>query len=130
MLFRSVVHHHDVAWLQRRDEVSAYPAEEQFAVDGSINNQRCRQARGAKRRQERRRLPVAVRNAGQEALPLGRSSSRTGHVRFGPRFVDEDETIWIQLRLLTLQRLAFLSDVRPLTFRGNEDFFLTARRSR
>ena len=91
-----VVHHHDVAWLKGRDQMAGYPAKEDLAVNGSINDQRCRQACRTKRREERRRLPVAVGHAGQQTLPLGRPPPRTSHVRLGPCFVDEDEPIRIQ----------------------------------
>ncbi len=124
-----VIHHDDVAWAECRHQVEPDPAEEELAVDGSINNQRCRQARGAKRREERGRLPVAVRHARKQPLTLGRPPSRTSHVRFSPRFVDEHEPIWIQLRLLLTQLLAPLRNVRPFPFRGDEDFFLMVRRS-
>ena len=73
-----------------------YPAKEDLAVHGSINDQRRRQTCRTKRREERRRLPVAVGHAGQQTLPLGRPPPRTSHVRLGPCFVDEDEPIRIQ----------------------------------
>ena len=83
------------------------PSEEEFAVDGSINDQRRRQARGTKSREEGGRLPVAVRYARKQSLALGRPSPRTGHVRFGPRFVDEHEPIRIQERLLPIKQHRF-----------------------
>ena len=78
-----VVHHHDVAWLKGRDQMAGYPAKEDLAVNGSINDQRRRQTCRTKRREERRRLPVAVGHAGQQTLALGRPPPRTSHGRLG-----------------------------------------------
>ena len=107
-----------------------HPTEEQLPVDGSIHNQWGSQARRAKSCKERRRLPVTVGNTGQHSLAFWRPSSRASHIRFGPRFVDEDEPIRIEERLLPLQLFPPLRDVRPLPLRGDKDFFLTVRPSR
>ena len=125
-----VVHHHDVPRLQRRHQVVDDPAKEEFAVDRSIHDQGRRQARGAKGRQEHRGFPVAVRHTGQKPLPPQGSSSWASHVRLGPRFVDQDETFRIQMRLFPTRLFPSLRNVRTIPFRGDEDFFLRVRRSR
>jgi len=65
-------------------------------------------------------LPVAVRHAGQQTLILQCTPTRPDHVRLGPRFVDEHEPIRIQERLLPLEFVTPLRDVRPLPLRGDE----------
>lgn len=124
-----IVHDDDVAWTKRGHEMEPDPAQEEFAVDSPIDDQRRCQARRPQCREERGRLPVTVRYARKQSLAFGRPPSRTGHVRFRPRFIDEDKSVGIQLRLLSLEFLPPLGDVRPLPFRGDEDFFLTVRRS-
>jgi len=70
-----------VAALQRRHQVVSHPTEEDFAIDGSIHDQGRRQARGAKRREEGRGIPVTVRHAGPQTLaPRGPLTRR----RFQP----------------------------------------------
>ena len=125
-----IVHNDDVARPERGYQVVSDPAKEDLAVDGPIYDQGRRQASRAKGSEEGRRLPVTVRHAGQQAFALGRPATRPGHVRLGPCFVDEHEPIWVQERLLPLELLPPLRDVRPLPFRGDKYFFLTVRRSR
>jgi len=124
-----IVHDDDVTWTKRGHEMEPDPAQEQLAVDSPIDDQRRCQTCRPKCREERCRLPVTVRYARKKSLALGCPSSRTGHVCFGPRFIDEDKPIGTQLRLLSLEFIPPLRDIRPPPFRGDEDFFLTVRRS-
>jgi hypothetical protein len=115
-----IVHHDDVSGMERRHQAVPNPPKEKVAP---IHDQRGRQARGAKGSKERRRLPVAVRHAGQQSFALGCTPAWPGHVRLGPRFVDKHEPIQVQERLLSLELLTPLRDIRPLTLRSDEHFF-------
>jgi len=61
--------HHNVALLQRGDEFLPKVGEEQFTVCGSVDDHRRGQAIVTQRRDERGRLPMAVRHFSDESLP-------------------------------------------------------------
>lgn len=60
--------HHNVALLQRGDEFLPKVGEEQFTVCGSVDDHRRGQAIVTQRRDERGRLPMAVRPFSDESL--------------------------------------------------------------
>jgi len=95
-----------------------YPAKEDLAVDRPIHDQRRRQTRGAKGRQERRGFPVAMRHADQKTLPSQCSPSWASHVHRGPRFINNNETLRIQMRLLPTKLFPSLRDVRTFPLGG------------
>lgn len=94
-----IVHDDKVAGTERREEVLFDPCFEQHAIDGPINNQRGGQSAHAKRGQERRGLPMAVRHMADQAFSFWRAAPRTRHVRFDPCFVDEHKALRVQVRL-------------------------------
>lgn len=124
------LHIDDVAQWSCRHHVVTYPTDAQFAVDGSICDQRCRHARRAGCTEEERRLPVAVRQGGQKPLRLRAPATGPWHVRLRQRFVHEDESAGVQERLLELELPTPLRDIGTRPLRRVEDYSLNVRRRR
>jgi hypothetical protein len=67
-------------------------------------------------------LPMPGRSARTDPLTTRGASPQSGHVRFGARFVEEDQTSRIPAGLLALPAPPRLLDVGPVLFAGMECF--------
>jgi len=66
---------------------------------------------------------VAVRNLGDEREAALHPAMGARHIGFRPGFVDEDEALWIKLRLDFLPARAMTGNVGPILLGGIERFF-------
>lgn len=73
---------------------------------------------------------MAVRDAGPQALALGRPSAEAGHVGRGPRFVDEHELGRVEIELSFEPGLATLQDIRAVLLGRVRGLFLSVIRCR
>ena len=104
----------DVARPQGRGEYIVDMGLEPFAVDRAVQNHRRDHAVQAEAGDQRRRLPVAVRNRHPQAFTPGAAPLGACHVRRGPRLVYEDEPRGIEIGLRFEPRPTLLQDVGPI----------------
>jgi len=118
-----VVEQDDVSRLQCWHKELLDPGAEDDTVDGAVDDAWRINPIGTQRGEERHGGPTPVRHARDEPLAARRPAVRAGHVRLGPRFIDEHEAAWIDPTLMPLPAITFADDVRPGLFGGVQAFF-------
>jgi hypothetical protein len=118
-----VVHHDNVAIQQRWRELLSHVPEEHLPIDRSIYNQRSRQAGSSQSSQERCRFPMSVRHGLDNTLTSRRSTPQSREIGFHPRFVEKNESLWVEPRLLDAPRRPTRGDVWPILLRRPQDLF-------
>ena len=118
-----IIHNHDVAGLEGRDEELSDVGKEALTVDGSIEDARGGDAIVTKGGQEGHGRPVPVRHLGVQWLATPVPTMAAGHVGLGPRLVDEDQPPGIDAGLVLLPPGPPTSDVRAILFAGEHGFF-------
>ena len=96
---RQVVHHHDVAGPQRRDQDLLDIGEEGRAVHGAVQGHRRGHAGQAEGADEGGGLPVTVGNRRPAPLAAGRTAIHPGHLGRGPALVDEHQSLRVEIGL-------------------------------
>lgn len=113
-----IVHHHNVARRELRNEHLLDMGFEGDEVDGAIEHHRRDHAGAAQPSDEGGGFPVAMRNECPQALTRPAAAMTRGHVGGGlgggPGFVDEDERVGIQIVLGREPVPVPLQDVGPL----------------
>ena len=97
---------------------------EGVAVHRAVDDHGRGQAVEAQARDERRRLPVAMRNRGAAALAAWAAAAQAGHLGGRPGLVDEDELRRVELGLELEPGLAARAHVLPLLLTGVRRLFL------
>ena len=97
---------------------------EALAVDGAVKQAWRIDAVVAQRGEERRGLPLAVRDLVDEALSLRRPAAKPGHVGLRPGLVDEDQTPGIDKPLIGAPARAMAAYVRAIPLARDEGLFL------
>ena len=118
-----IVHDDDVALLEGRDEDLLDIGEEGLTVDGAIQHEWGGDRVVPERGEKRQRLPVAVRDFGEERLAAAAPAARAGHVRFGPGLVDKNKARWINPGLVSFPAEAAPGDVGAVLLGGEQGFF-------
>ena len=117
------VEDHSVARLEGRDEELLDIGAEAFAVDRAVEQAGRVDAVVAQGGEERRGLPLALRDLVDEALSLRRPAAKPGHVGLGPRLVDEDQTPGIDAALIGSPARAMAAYVRTILLARDEGLF-------
>jgi hypothetical protein len=112
-----------VTWTQRRTEDFPHIGTEDVGVGRSRDGHAGSAAIQSDRREHRCALPAASRSAGMDALSTGSPAPKPCHIRFGARFVEEDQPRRIQTALPTLPSLTRPSDVGAALLAGAESLF-------
>ena len=118
-----IVHDHDVAGLQGRDEDLLDVGSKAVAVDWAIENPWSVDPVVAQRGQEGRGLPVAVRDLGREPHAAGCPAPQRRHVGLGPGLVDEDQALRLDPALILCPLRPPVGDVGTIAFDGDHAFF-------
>ena len=87
-----IVHDHDVARLQFGQKNLLDKGLEDITIHRTVDDRRTADALDPQSRDQGRRLPVTVGGLVDQSLPARGSPPKSRHVRFGPRFIDEDQT--------------------------------------
>ena len=119
-----VVHDHDVAGPQLGDEDPLDVGLEGVAVDRAVEDEGRHDPVLPQPGHEGGRLPVAVRDAGAQALASRRPPVASGHVGGGPGLVDEHQALGVEVELVLEPGLAPLQDVRAVLLGGVRRLFL------
>ena len=118
-----VVHENDVAVLECRGENLLDVGQERRSVHRAVDDVGGREAIDAQAGDERHRLPVAVRNLGDQPLANWAASVLAHHLGRHRGLVDEHQTRCLQLGLLGFQRGARGGDIRTILLGGVQCFF-------
>jgi len=120
-----IVHEDDVALLERWHEHLLDVGEESGAIHRTVDHVGRGYTVDAQSRNERQRLPVAMRHLVVDKTLSDRCATvEPCHLRRYRGLVDENETEGIELGLLSLQRLSRGRDIRATLLGRMEDFFL------
>lgn len=108
-----VVHDDDIAGRQSWEQKLLYPVAKELSVYGAVDDARRGDGIMAQGGQEGAGLPVAVRNAADQALASRGTTIEACHVGLHPGFVDEDELRRVELDLALGPGSPGIGDVRP-----------------
>ena len=123
---RKVVHNHDVAGAKEGKEDLAHISLEDTGVGrafdghggcGAVEPHGSEHGGGAP-------MPVGAGKA--KATALGATTAQAGHVRFGRRFVEEDQARGIEARLQAFPEAPLFGDIGAVLLAGVERLFLYA----
>jgi hypothetical protein len=118
-----IVHDHDVAGRQSREQALPHILDEDRAVHRAIDDEGCRKAVLAQGGDEGHGLPMAPRNPANHALAALGTTIEPRHVGRGSRLIDEDQLLRVERRLLGPPPHAPFRYVSPLLLGGMRDFF-------
>ena len=118
-----VVHDDDVAGTKRRDEDLLDIGLKALAVDRTVKKPWGFNAVVAQRSQERRCLPVPVRDLGRKPHAERRPPAQRRHVGLGPGLVDEDQTLRLDLVLILGPLRPPPRDIGAVAFASHHGFF-------
>jgi len=118
-----IVHDHQIAWPERRDQHLLDISGEGLGVDRTVEHPGRLDAVMAERRDEGHGFPVAMGNLGDQPLPARRPSPQRLHIGFRPGLIDEDETLGINLVLTACPLDASTRHVGTVAFAGHDTFF-------
>ena len=118
-----VIGNDDVASVERRHEELFDPGGEGDPIDRPVDDARCDDAVVSQPGEEGERLPVPVRNLGQERLTSWAPAARAGHVGLNSGFVDEDQPSWIKAMLISAPACPQLRQARPFRLAWQKCFF-------
>ena len=116
LVSRQVVHDDRVAFAQERDQHLLDVDTKGFTVHRPIENERGDQTGAAKARGEGGCLPVPPRNLSNQASAPWASAAQAHHLGVGAGFVDEDQFVGIETRLVGLPVFPTLSHVGSVLF--------------
>jgi hypothetical protein len=118
-----VVEPDDVARLEGRNEDLFDVGQKALPVTGAVEQARRVEAVVAQSGEERRRLPMAVRDLGDEPSAERRPAVEASHVGLGPGLVDEDEPRRIDALLMVSPAQPMALHVRTVLFACDEGLF-------
>jgi hypothetical protein len=118
-----VIHDYEVARRERGDQHLLDIGFEAFAIDRTVKHPRRLDTIMPKGGHKGQGFPVAVRNFGHEPRPSRRPSPERRHVGLGPRFIDEDQALWLDPLLTLCPSGTPACDVGAIAFAGDDGFF-------
>lgn len=118
-----IVHHYDVAGLQRRHETLLEIAAEDCTIHWFVDHEgRCHGIM-SEAGDEGRDLPMTVRDFGDQSLPTLGAASEPGHVGTGAGLIDEDQACGVKQRLIGFPERAGDGHVGAILLAGVYGFF-------
>src|ERR1700683_2497153 len=120
-----IVEHDDVVALEGRDQELFDVGEKPLAVDGTVEHAGRVDAVVAQRSQECRRLPMAVRDLGDEPTSARRPTLEPGTVGLGSALFDEHQSRRIDALLMASPAPAMALYVRTILLARDKRLFLS-----
>ena len=114
LMARQVIHDDDVATAQLGYENLDDIGFEPVAVDRPVEHHRSDHSTHPQAGHQRGRFAMPMREAHPQTLAPGAPAMAAGHVGRGPRFVDEDQTLRIEVELPFEPGAALAQDVGPV----------------
>jgi hypothetical protein len=118
-----IVHYDEVALLERRRQLLLNVAEEHRPVHRTVDHGGRCEAAQSQRADEGRRLPVAVRHAGHDALAAKGPAVQPSELRMGPAFVEKRQPPHVEMRLPEPPSLTAVGDVLAQLLSRMDNFF-------
>lgn len=118
-----IVHDHDVAGPEGRDQMLCDIGLKAFTVDGAIKDIRRRELIAPQRSQERHCAPSPMGCKAAQPLAFRPPASQRRHVGLDPGLIDEHQVVWIEAVLPALPPLAPPGNVATGALIGDEAFF-------
>src|SRR4029077_16533183 len=118
-----IVHHDDIAVVERGSQVLLDVRQKDFSVHGSFDHQGCRHFVAAQASHEGQRLPGSKRHAPDQSLAPRASTVKTSHAGVHRGFVNEDKAGRIKQTLLPDAAPASAGHVRPILLGCPQAFF-------
>ena len=118
-----IVHDDDVPLRQRWGQLLADVGEKEFAVERPVDHQRSHDPASAETCEEGGRLPMAVRDFGEQPLTARGAAAQSRHLGRRPRLVEKDQPLDRQAALRQPMPQPTLRHVRPILLGGVNDFF-------
>ena len=119
-----IVDDDDAARLERRDQELLDPGGEALAIDRSIDHAGCDDAVMPQAGDEGQRLPMAVRDLGDERLALVAPSVGPRHIGFRPGLINEHQALGVYVPLEREPAGAASGNIRTVLLLGEECLFL------
>lgn len=113
-----VVHHDDIAVAQGWYKKLDHPGEKAGRVDRAVKHARRDHSVTPQTRDKSQRLPMPVRNFGDQALPHGATAMQAGHVCLGPGLIDKNQPGTIDFALMLFPQMTPTRDTRPILLTG------------
>ena len=113
-----IVHDDDVAGLEGRDKDLLDIGQEGLAVDGAVQHEGRGDCVVSQRGEKRQRLPMALRDFGEEGLAATAPAARADHVGLGPGFINKNKTGWVNPGLVFFPAEAAPGDVEAVLLGG------------
>jgi hypothetical protein len=113
-----VVDHDDVVLAQGWDDTLLDVGAEAVTVHRPIEHTRCGDPVDPQGGDECRSLPVPPGNAGDEALATRAAAITARHVGRRTRFIDENQSLRVQVGLACAPLLTCRGDIRPILLGG------------
>lgn len=118
-----IVHHHDVPWTDRVEQLLIDPGPETLAIDRTIKDTGGDDTICAQRRHEGHGTPVAMGCVAAQPTALCAPTADRGHVGLDPGLVDEHKMVGVKMRLDALPAGAPPGDGGMALFKREQDFF-------
>lgn len=118
-----IVHHDNVAPLERREQKLLHVCKERLAIDRPVQQTGRGHLVVAQGREEGLCCPASVGNMIFESHATQTPSSERRHVRLGPGFVNENKPPRINCRLTLAPPPAPARDVETVLLAGDQGFF-------
>lgn len=99
------------------------PAAEQRAIDGSVYSERSNEAFHSQRSEEGSGLPATTGSLFHQSHADRSAAVAPRHVGFGPRFINENDFVGIDLLLRSSPLGTLLDDIGAILLAGNQRLF-------
>ena len=123
LMATQIVHHHDVACPQGRNQELLQPGEETLSVDRAVQDARRGDALTSQSGHEGECLARAVWHFANQTLTFGAAAMQAGHVGLRPGLVDEDQAASTDLALPLLPLAPSPDNVSAILLTGAQAFF-------
>lgn len=113
-----IVHHNDVAWAKNGNQEVINESLKNQSVGRAFGDHRCGNSLQTNRRNHRRRIPMSAGHRVEEPFSLQSTPVLSSHVGLGAAFVQENQTIGIDLRQLPFPGNALFLYLGAILFAG------------
>lgn len=113
-----IVHDDDIARLEHGHELLLDIGAEALAIDRPVEDARGGQTIASKRTEECQCAPVTMGRKATQALALRSPAIEWGHVGLDPGFIDEDQSLGVEMTLQAVPTLPAAGDVGASLLKG------------
>src|SRR5450631_17488 len=123
LVYRQIVHEHDLAALEGWDKTLLHISEKRQPVHGSLDHKRCGHSTLPQAPDKGNCLPMSVRRVADQPFATRSTAAQPHHRGVRACFVDEHQPRWVKHALLAYPAPAHACHVRALLLRCVQSFF-------